>query len=65
MKSGKYKWIIGILAAAAVLLGVFAWHAVWGIRDKGYEKEGVFVRTQDELFLPEEEMVYIQKCQGV
>ena len=49
MKSGKYKWIIGILAA--ILLGVFAWYAVWGIRDKGYENEGV--------------MVYIQKCQGV
>lgn len=51
MKSGKYKWIIGILAAAAILLDVFAWYAVWGIRDKGYENEGV--------------MVYIQKCQGV
>ena len=51
MKSGKYKWIIGILAAAAILLGVFAWYAVWGIRDKGYENEGV--------------MVYIQKCQVV
>lgn len=47
MKSGKYKWIIGILAAAAILLGVFAWYAVWGIRDKGYENEGVMVYIQN------------------
>ena len=65
MRSGKYKWIIGALAAAAVLLGILAWYVIWRAGDQGYEKEGVFVRVQSEHQVPAEELVYIRKCQGV
>ncbi len=65
MRSAKYKWIIGALAAAAVLLGILAWYVVWGAGDHEYEKEGVLVRVQNERLIPSEELVYIRKCQGV
>lgn len=64
MRSGKYKWVIGALAAA-VLLGILAWYVIWRAGDQGYEKEGVFVKVQNERLLPAEELVYIRKCQGV
>lgn len=65
MKSAKYKWIIGVLAAAAVLLGILAWFVIWGAGEPEYEKEGVLVRMQNERLIPEEELVYIRKCRGV
>lgn len=53
MDFGKRVCEILAVIAALLLIGVLVWYISYGMRDKGYEKEGTLVWQQQETS-PEE-----------